>query len=144
MVYRPDTIKNKNIIKYPCPTTIQKKKKKKGYQSNIGPYVIYYITPISKIVNVNGIQQCEWKNHKYTTSVQIWLPHQSLLCPLWGQIPGMDSSYYIWTNVSVRRYIIWGISVRNVHRERYCFSLVCSFKKVIKNFEVKVGVQGGP
>ena len=29
-------------------------------------------------------------------------------------------------------------------RERYCFSLVCTFKKVIKNFEVKVDVQKGP
>ena len=55
---------------------------------------------------------------------------------------GMDSSYHVLqTNVSVRRGIIWGISVHNIHKKEGFFSLVCAFKKAIKNFKVKVDVQ---
>ena len=47
--------------------------------------------------------------------------------------------------MSVKRGIICSISVHTVvHlRERYCFSLVCTCKKAIKNFKVKVDVREG-
>jgi hypothetical protein len=39
---------------------------------------------------------------------------------------GVDSSYNIQTNVSVRRDHSWGISIHSRHKERYWFSLVCT------------------
>jgi hypothetical protein len=58
---------------------------------------------------------------------------------------GVDSSYHICTNVSVRKGILFEALVYVLHlRERYYFSLVCIFKKVIiLFFEVKVDVQKG-
>ena len=50
----------------------------------------------------------------------------------------MDSLNHVQTSVSVRRSIIQGISVHSIYiRERCSFSLVCTFNKAIKNFEVK-------
>ena len=54
---------------------------------------------------------------------------------------GWDSSYNVWTNESVRRGIIWGINAHNICKGDVLFSLVCTFRKAIKNFEVKVNVQ---
>ena len=33
-----------------------------------------------------------------------------------GQARKVDSSYHVWTSVSVRRGIIWGISVHSIHK----------------------------
>ena len=57
---------------------------------------------------------------------------------------GLDSSYHIQTNVTIRRGIISSISVHNIHeREVIFFFVVCTFEKTIKNVEVKVDVQKG-
>ena len=58
---------------------------------------------------------------------------------------GVDFTYHVWTNMSVRRVIIWGISVHSIHKEEVLFlSLVCTCKKAsINKFEVYVDVQNG-
>ena len=57
----------------------------------------------------------------------------------------MDSTYHVRTNVSVRRGTSFEALAYKVNiRERFLFfSLVCAFKKAIKNFEVNVDVQKG-
>ena len=55
----------------------------------------------------------------------------------------MDSSYHIRTNVSVRRELFKALEYILHIRERCYFSLVCIFKKFIKNLNPKVDVQKG-
>ena len=54
---------------------------------------------------------------------------------------GVDFSYHVWSNVSLIRGIIWDISVHNIQKVKFCFSLVCIYNKVIKTFEVNVDQQ---
>ena len=59
---------------------------------------------------------------------------------LWAQ--GVDCSYHIQTNVSLRRSIVQGIIVHNIcMRERYYCFLVCTYEKAINIVEVKIDVQ---
>ena len=52
-----------------------------------------------------------------------------------SSIPAVDSSDHIQTNMSVRRGIIWGISVHRINKgEAQIFSSVY-IKKAIKNLE---------
>ena len=44
--------------------------------------------------------------------------------------------------MSVSRFIL-GVSVPNIIRERYCFTLVCTFNKAFKNIKLMVDVQKG-
>ena len=55
----------------------------------------------------------------------------------------MDSSYRVHNNVSVRRDIIWDISIQGIHKGVVLFSLVCALEKAIKIYEVKVDEQKG-
>ena len=55
---------------------------------------------------------------------------------------GVDSSYHIRIDTSLRRGTIWGIAYIVYVRERLFF-LVCIYNKGTKNFEVKVDVQKG-
>lgn len=54
---------------------------------------------------------------------------------------GVDSSHHAWTNVIVRRDIIWDTGAHSIHKVGIVFSLVCTFRKLIENFDVKVDVQ---
>jgi hypothetical protein len=48
---------------------------------------------------------------------------------IWGTSLGVDSSYHVRTNVSVRRGIIWDISVHNIHKGVALFFFGVTFKK---------------
>jgi hypothetical protein len=45
---------------------------------------------------------------------------------------GVDSSYYIQSNVVVKRGIFGGISIYSIYKWGYYFSLVYTFEKAIK------------
>jgi hypothetical protein len=59
---------------------------------------------------------------------------------------GLDSSYHVWTNMSVKGGIIWDISAHSIHKgDSLIFLKLCIIKKAIKSVEVKVDVEkGGP
>ena len=60
--------------------------------------------------------------------------------PSWG----LDSSYHIRTNMSVRMGVIWGTSIHKIHKgEVLVFSSVY-LKRLLRNFEIKKGAQMGP
>ena len=51
--------------------------------------------------------------------------------------PGeLDLSYHIRTNMCVGRGNIGGVCVHNVYTREILFSLVCTLRKAIKNFEL--------
>ena len=58
---------------------------------------------------------------------------------------GFDSSYHIWTNVSVRRGVIWGISVHGIHKGEVLFiSSVYIEKGYLEYWSKGRCAKGGP
>ena len=53
------------------------------------------------------------------------------------------SSYHAWTNMSVEGVLFEASTYIVYLRERFCFPLLCTFKKVIKSIDVKIDVQKG-
>ena len=59
---------------------------------------------------------------------------------------GVDSSYHIQSSMSVRRGIIWDISIHNIRKgeglfeKRNQIKVVCAFKKGTKKLEVNIDV----
>ena len=88
-----------------------------------------------------------FRNLSNTNFIKDWCfkhlltPYIYLKFSIYGFFYGVDSSYYIQTNMSVRR-VLFEASVHIVYiRERDTFSLVCTSKKAINFFEVKVNVR---
>jgi hypothetical protein len=54
---------------------------------------------------------------------------------------GVDSSYHIRTNMSLRRRIILDLIVHNIHKEEVFFSLLYTTRKAIDLFKVKVALR---
>ena len=58
----------------------------------------------------------------------LWVIPQPSLPPIGGR----DSSYHVGANVNVRRGIIWGISIHNIHKGEILFSMVSKLLDVQK------------
>ena len=59
-----------------------------------------------------------------------------------GNAQGVDSSYHVRINMSVRRGIIGGITIHIIHKEEVKF-LSSVYIEAIEYFEAKVDVQKG-
>jgi hypothetical protein len=54
---------------------------------------------------------------------------------------GVDSSYIVQTNVSVKGVLFEALTYIEYIRERFCFSSLCTLRKAIKNFDVMLNQQ---
>ena len=57
---------------------------------------------------------------------------------------GVDSSYHIWTNMSIERGVLWDIIVHSIHvKERYSFFYSVYIQQGYYYFELNIDVQKG-
>ena len=59
-------------------------------------------------------------------------------------VRGVDSSYHVLINASLRRDLIEALAYIIYTRRRYYFSLVCTCKRAIQSSKVRVDVQKSP
>jgi len=75
------------------------------------------------MIYLQSLQWCKCTHKVRTLDIQLY--HK--ICDDYAQ--GVESLYHVQNNMSIRRNIIWGISVHSIHKGLLLFYHVCTSKK---------------